>query len=182
MELKSQIKKYRSTLNLSQEELAEKLFVSRQTISNWENEKSYPDVHNLMMMSALFHVSIDELVKGDKEILKKRVEENHWNFWANLMTIASILAGFVFVPAMLQGSIILFVIAALIYCIALFSSFKIEILKRKFHIKTYKQVIDFLEGKEIRKKSSVSDFIITYLSFPLIIIVICLLSYFIFNS
>ena len=47
MELNTQIKKYRTELNLSQEELAEKVYVTRQTISNWETGKSYPDIHSL---------------------------------------------------------------------------------------------------------------------------------------
>ena len=47
MELSAQIKKYRTELNLSQEELAEKVYVTRQTISNWETGKSYPDIHSL---------------------------------------------------------------------------------------------------------------------------------------
>ena len=47
MELNAQIKKYRKSLNLSQEELAEKVYVTRQTISNWENGKSFPDIHSL---------------------------------------------------------------------------------------------------------------------------------------
>ena len=54
MNLSKQIKKHRERLSLSQEGLAEKLYVSRQTISNWENEKSYPDVHNLLLLSVLF--------------------------------------------------------------------------------------------------------------------------------
>lgn len=58
MELNAQIKKYRTELNLSQEALAEKVYVTRQTISNWENGKSYPiftaccfSVHCLMYLS-----------------------------------------------------------------------------------------------------------------------------------
>ena len=51
MELSIQIKKYRTELHLSQEELAEKVYVTRQTISNWENEKSYPDIHSLLLAS-----------------------------------------------------------------------------------------------------------------------------------
>lgn len=47
MELSKQIKKYRAEANLSQEELADKVFVSRQTISNWENNKNYPDIKSL---------------------------------------------------------------------------------------------------------------------------------------
>lgn len=63
MNLGHQIKYYRQRDYLSQESLAEKLYVSRQTISNWENDKSYPDIHNLLMLSSLFDVSLDDLVK-----------------------------------------------------------------------------------------------------------------------
>ena len=61
MELNAQIKKYRSSLNLSQEELAEKLYVTRQTISNWENEKNYPDLSSLKEISNEYGISFDEL-------------------------------------------------------------------------------------------------------------------------
>ena len=50
MELGNQIKKYRSELQISQEQLADRIYVSRQTISNWENEKSYPDVNSLVLL------------------------------------------------------------------------------------------------------------------------------------
>lgn len=63
MELSKQIKKYRTEANLSQEELADKIYVSRQTISNWENEKNYPDIKSLVLMSEVFQVSRDNLVK-----------------------------------------------------------------------------------------------------------------------
>ncbi|MED3069629.1 helix-turn-helix transcriptional regulator [Bacillus thuringiensis] len=62
---------FRKQDNMSQEELAEKIHVSRQSISNWENERSYPDIHNLLMMSILFNVSLNDLVKGDVKIMKK---------------------------------------------------------------------------------------------------------------
>ena len=71
MELSIQIKKYRTELHLSQEELAEKVYVTRQTISNWENEKSYPDIHSLLLLSSLFNVSLDQLIKGDIEKMKE---------------------------------------------------------------------------------------------------------------
>lgn len=65
MEFSSQLKKLRAETGLSQEELAEKVYVTRQTVSNWENEKSYPDIHSLLLLSSLFHVSLDQLIKGD---------------------------------------------------------------------------------------------------------------------
>lgn len=54
MELGKQIRKYRKEQSLSQDELAEKVYVSRQTISNWENDKSYPDVNSLILLSEVF--------------------------------------------------------------------------------------------------------------------------------
>ncbi|MEC5378974.1 helix-turn-helix transcriptional regulator, partial [Staphylococcus hominis] len=64
MDIGQQIRKYRERDEYSQEYLAEKLYVSRQTISNWENEKSYPDIHNLLVMCELFDISLDDLVRG----------------------------------------------------------------------------------------------------------------------
>ena len=74
MEIGKQIKKYRTEMKLSQEELAEKIFVSRQTISNWENNKNYPDVKSLLLLSSLFSVSLDILIKGDLEEMKEKIK------------------------------------------------------------------------------------------------------------
>ena len=76
MEIGNQIKKYRNELGLSQEELADIIFVTRQTISNWENEKNYPDIKSLVMLSSLFGISLDNLVKGDLEEMKKQIKES----------------------------------------------------------------------------------------------------------
>ena len=73
MELGKQIKKYRNELALSQEALAEKIYVSRQTISNWENDKNYPDINSLVLLSEVFNTSIDNLIKGDVENMREQV-------------------------------------------------------------------------------------------------------------
>ena len=75
MELNEQIKKYRTEMNLSQEELAEKIYVTRQSVSNWENGKTYPDIHSLLLLSSLFGISLDQLVKGDIEIMKEEIKK-----------------------------------------------------------------------------------------------------------
>lgn len=54
MKIGKQIRKYRTEMELSQDELAEKIFVSRQTISNWENNKNYPDVKRLSIAKLSF--------------------------------------------------------------------------------------------------------------------------------
>lgn len=56
--------------NLTQEDLAEKLNVSRQTISNWENGKCYPDIETLVIISNHFNISLDDLLKSDEKLVK----------------------------------------------------------------------------------------------------------------
>ncbi len=73
MDVGIRIKKYREKQNISQDELAEKIFVSRQTISNWENSKSYPDIKSLLLLSDIFKVSLDDFMKGDIEKIKNLV-------------------------------------------------------------------------------------------------------------
>jgi len=71
MEIGLKLKKTRVKLGFTQEQVAEKLMISRQTVSNWENEKSLPDVVSVMKMSDLYQISLDELLKGDKKMLEK---------------------------------------------------------------------------------------------------------------
>ena len=94
MEIGVQIKKYRTNMMLSQEELAGKVFVTRQTISNWENNKSYPDIHSLLLLSSLFNISLDQLVKGDIDIMRKEIgkeEHKKFNHVANVFTVLCIV-------------------------------------------------------------------------------------------
>lgn len=64
----------RNKNNLSQEELAEVLDVSRQSISKWENDKAYPEMTRLLFMSDYFDVSLDYLMRGiEKENNEEKV-------------------------------------------------------------------------------------------------------------
>lgn len=67
MELGSHIKEHRKELGLSKDDLAERIYVSRQTISNWECGRTYPDVQSLLLLSNVFGVTVDSLIKGDVE-------------------------------------------------------------------------------------------------------------------
>ena len=68
MEIGKKLKNARIEAGLTQEKAAEKIDVSRQTISNWENEKSYPDIISVIALSDLYSVSLDELLKGDQKM------------------------------------------------------------------------------------------------------------------
>ena len=87
MDVGERIKKYREKQNLSQDELALKIFVSRQTISNWETNKSYPDIKSLIMLSNIFNVSLDDFVKGDIEKMRKSVTQEEIKKFNKLGTI-----------------------------------------------------------------------------------------------
>ena len=63
MDIGLRIKKFREQQKISQEELALKIFVSRQTISNWETNKSCPDVKSLITLSNMFKESLDKFIK-----------------------------------------------------------------------------------------------------------------------
>ena len=71
MEIGQVLRTARVKSGFTQEQVAEKLMISRQTVSNWENEKSLPDVVSVMKMSDLYQISLDELLKGDKKMLEK---------------------------------------------------------------------------------------------------------------
>ena len=68
MEIGSKLKNARNEKGITQEQAAELLDVSRQTISNWENNKSYPDIVSVIKMSDIYSVSLDHLLKEEKSM------------------------------------------------------------------------------------------------------------------
>ncbi len=161
MEIGTQIKKYRNEMGVSQEELAEKIYVTRQTISNWENEKSYPDIHSLLLLSSLFNVSLDQLIKGDIEIMKKEInkaEVAEFNRFSKIFSVLFIISIIVFVPLLAFLRIHGAIIWAILYLITLGFGIKVENLKKNNDLHTYKEIVAFSEGKcldEIQKQREI---------------------------
>ena len=161
MQVGNQIKKYRDQLHLSQEQLAEKIYVTRQTISNWETNKSYPDIHSLVLLSQIFNVSIDQLVKGDLEMMKYQIEKEEVNkFNKNAVIYGALLLiavlSLVSLWTYLQAAGIF--IWILIYGVAIYYAFQLEKQKKKYDIQTYKEILAFTEGKtldEIQKNQEI---------------------------
>ena len=73
MDIGNRIRDARKQANMTQEDAAEALCVSRQTISNWENEKTWPDIVSVVRMSDLYHVTLDFLLKGEQTMSKDYV-------------------------------------------------------------------------------------------------------------
>ena len=104
------LKQARAAAELSQEEIAEKVGVSRQTISNWENGKSYPDIACVLALSDAYNITLDSLMKGDSKMIR-HLEESTNVTKSNRQVVASIIAlcifllGTAFTIMMLGGSL-----------------------------------------------------------------------------
>lgn len=157
MEIAEQIKAGRARLGLTQNELAQKVFVSRQTISSWENDKTYPDVQSLMLLSQTFGTSIDDLVKGDVTRMKERLEQdvktlNRFGTGIALSVVAATIAIFATTWQERHGwtlgqqipTMLIAVIAciALAYCVA-----NAEKIKHDHDLQTFREISEFMDGR-----------------------------------
>lgn len=70
------LKKEREKRNWSQNDLAEKIHVSRQSVSKWETGKNYPSIEVLINLSDLFQITVDELLRSDEELKEKIIRES----------------------------------------------------------------------------------------------------------
>lgn len=102
MNIGNKIQKLRNDCNMSQAEFAEKFHVTRQTVSNWENNKNYPDLQSLKNISNEFDVSFDELIKDDMELIDK-IDETRRKADRRKRII---LAGIILIPFLLLALVI----------------------------------------------------------------------------
>ena len=152
MELNKQIKKYRTEAKLSQEELAEKIFVSRQTISNWENDKNYPDIKSLVLMSEVFQVSLDNLIKGDLERMKKEIDAQEYLRFqkdSSIFTVLLIAALVLPAPFVKLWKWVGLALYMVLYVIGMVFAIRVEKYKKKYDIQTYKEIVAFTEGETL---------------------------------
>ena len=150
MELGKQIKKHRQEVQLSQEELAERVYVSRQTISNWENDKSYPDVNSLVLLSETFQISLDNLIKGDIEVMKDVIQKEEiekMNRYGKIYTIMLIATAVSAVPLFMLLGVWSLIPWGIIWGISMYFAFMLEKIKKDNDVQTYKEIVAFSEGK-----------------------------------
>ena len=94
LEIGKKLRNARTRSGFTQEKAAEEIGVARQTISNWENEKSYPDIVSVIRLSTLYSVSLDELLKGDEEMID-HLEESTNIVNSNKKLIAAVAANMI---------------------------------------------------------------------------------------
>ena len=134
MEIGKKLKNARIEAGLTQEKAAEKIDVSRQTISNWENEKSYPDIISVIALSDLYSVSLDELLKGDQN-MAEHLEESTNVVKSNKKLTGAILLNIILMILLIALNMLLpegTYYLVIVFCVVIMSSSALlyQIIKR----------------------------------------------------
>ena len=134
MEIGKKLKNARIEAGLTQEKAAEIIDVSRQTISNWENEKSYPDIISVIALSDLYSVSLDELLKGDQK-MAEHLEESTNVVKSNKKLTGAILLNIILMILLIALNMLLpegTYYLVIVFCVVIMSSSVLlyQIIKR----------------------------------------------------
>lgn len=160
MDIGMRIKSFREEMGISQDDLALKIFVSRQTISNWETNKSYPDIKSLAMLSNIFNVSLDDFIKGDIEKMRKLVDKEEirkFNILSYVFSVEFLIVILSAYPLFCIEGYIGIVIWVVLYLITLSTVIVVERLKKKNDIQTYKEIIAFVDNKTLTYDESLQE-------------------------
>jgi transcriptional regulator with XRE-family HTH domain len=152
IDIGSKIKTLRLSKSMTQEQLAKALHVSAQAVSKWENGKSYPDIHSLLLLSALFDVSLDQLIKGDLETMKQEVnaaDVRAMNRDGIIYTI--LLAATIILPVPLIKWFDLYglIPELLLWGSAMYFALRLERIKKANNVQSYREILAFSEGRKL---------------------------------
>lgn len=185
LEIGKTIKQHRAELGWSQEVLAEKAYVSRQTVSNWETEKSYPDVHSLLILSDLFGVSLDELIKGDVAVMKEQVKSKDIRTFKKLQLIGVLGILLLIVtgmPLLEYGGAVGGVVWGALAVGVFLAWHRFEQIKSENDVQTYREVLAFVNGEtlddiertnEAKKRRSLKILEIIVAAQAIIMLIVC---------
>ena len=164
MEIGRHIREHRTAAGMSQDDLAGRIYVSRQTISSWENSKTYPDIQSILLISELFGVTVDSLIKGDVETMTETVDRDV----RTLKRLAYVMTGFlllviaalawIFVQRAiwdwtLEQTAPTFVLALVLWGIAMFAACWADRIKRDHDLMTYHEILAFWNGETVDRNT-----------------------------
>lgn len=152
IDIGSKIKTLRLSKSMTQEQLAKALHVSAQAVSKWENGKSYPDIHSLLLLSALFDVSLDQLIKGDLETMKQEVNAADVRAMnRDGIIYAILLAATIILPVPLIKWFGLYglIPELLLWGSAMYFALRLERIKKANNVQSYREILAFSEGRKL---------------------------------
>lgn len=157
MEFGGRMRELRAVFGMSQDDLAARVYVSRQTISSWENGKTYPDVQSPLLLSDIFDVTVDSLIKGDVEAMNETINRDA----ITMRRLGCVMLAFLMLAmaAMVWACVQLlvwdwplaqtvptFVLFLVLWGISLSAACWTERIKRDHDLVTYREVLDFWNG------------------------------------
>lgn len=160
MQVGKNIQHYRKEKNLSQDELAERIFVSRQSISNWERGATYPDIQNLLLLCQIFDVSLDQLVKGDLETMKAIIHDQDFARYRKdgiIFTLLLLTFPVLAIPLMLYLDWYGIIASALLFAVTLFYALRVEKFQKDHKIRTYKQILAYDQGRSLTELEEIEE-------------------------
>ena len=164
MEIAAQIRKHRQQAGLSQEQLAQNIYVTRQTVSNWETGKSYPDIHSLLLLSSLFDVTVDQLIKGDIETMKQEISQeavDSFNRESRIFAAMCIVSAVTFIPAAALGlsrnQWWVLGLWVFLYGLTMYEAFRVEKLKKNHNLHTYREIVAYSEGRTLEELEAAEE-------------------------
>ncbi len=160
MEIGKRIREHRAELGLSQDDLAARVYVSRQTISSWENDKTYPDVQSLLILSDVFGATVDSLIKGDVETMTETIDRDARLLmrlgYAMLSFLLLMVATLVWLAIQssawgwpLDQCLPTFVLALVLWGIAMAAAVWAERIKKEHDLITYREILAFSKGENV---------------------------------
>ena len=167
MEIGNRIKMHRVQLGMSQDQLAASVYCSRQTISSWENGKTYPDIQSLLLLSEQFGVTLDELIKGDVEVMQERIDGDVKAIWRAgiLMWIGFLLTFATSVWFAMQigpwgwetsHTIPTLVLAVSFWTLSLVGAIRADRIKKDHALVTFAEISAYMDGRPVDRANTAS--------------------------
>nr|WP_263313403.1 helix-turn-helix transcriptional regulator [Mammaliicoccus sp. Marseille-Q6498] len=146
MNLPTRLKELRKSNKLTQEEVAEKIHVSRQTLSNWETGKNFPDLQNLLYLCELYNITLYELVNEDIEFIKKKIKKRKIYFTASMFLFGMILFFISIIIIIKFNGYMALIISSIAIVLITVTSIEMEKIKKENKIDTFSKILQLINN------------------------------------
>lgn len=153
MKLNEKIKEERIKLNMTQEQLAAEVYVTRVSVSNWETGKTYPDIDSLLLLSKLFNISIDTLVKDEVIEIENNLSLQKLGKLQMLYQVSIVLFIIIFLISIIHTNLYGYEAGIIYIGIFIGLAILLSIIERKikqFEIETPLEIYEFVKGSSLK--------------------------------
>ncbi|MDT0656337.1 helix-turn-helix domain-containing protein [Staphylococcus chromogenes] len=148
MNLPSRLKELRKNNKMTQEEVAEKIHISRQTLSNWETGKNYPDLQNLLYLCELYNITLYELVEDDIELIKNKITKSNIYITAGLFLFGMVMLFLSIIIIIKFNVFIALIISSIAILTITITSVTMERVKKENKLNTFSKILRFIRDCE----------------------------------